>query len=95
MQEVIEINWDEFEEQYLPEQNHLDDNASLDGTLLETYGDELAYVKTVYKTNPERVWTCVDDGDNSVLINGFHYVNRLGYIITKKPAEPNKYISVV
>ena len=29
MQEVIEINWDEFEEQYLPEQNHLDDNASL------------------------------------------------------------------
>lgn len=46
--------------------------------------------------NPLTVWTEVDgcDGGTTVL-NGYHYVNRLGYFITEVPYDPSLVIYVV
>jgi len=50
--------------------------------IFETYGDDIAFVGT---QNNRHVWTLVDD-DNGVptIVAGYHFVNRIGYIITIK-----------
>lgn len=94
--EHLKITWDEFE-QYKPMTNHIDSNASLEGCMFETYGDELAYVQSVYEKTPQRVWTYIDCGDEEELIldSGFSFVNRIGYVITEKPVSDDVFISVV
>ena len=62
-----------------------DDMCSFGGCMYETFGDELAYVKQVPNN---RVWTIVDgDGDDLLIIAGFHLVNRLGYLVTDEAWE--------
>lgn len=65
------------------ETNHIDNNASLEGNMFETYGSELAYVQKVYAETPNRVWTYTDNGDSVTFVNGMHLVNRLGYLVAK------------
>jgi hypothetical protein len=66
---VIKITEDEFYEKYKRVKNHLDDNASWDGCLYETFGDELQYCFELAKKE-NRVWTIVEcdeidfDGDD-------------------------------
>lgn len=75
------INYEEFEEKYLPKLNHIEEFASFDGYMYETFGKELDYILTVDKEN---IWTIVDgDNDDLVIIPGYHLVNRFGYIITE------------
>ena len=76
-----------FEETYKPVKNHLDDNASYDNTMFETYGDEHQFVLDIL-ANPETskcVWTIIGDTGATVLSSGYHLVNRLGYIVTEIP----------
>ena len=40
-----QINWEQFEADYKPVKNHIDNNASYDGFMFETYGAELEIVK--------------------------------------------------
>ena len=62
-----------------------DDMCSFGGCMYETFGDELAYVKQVPNN---RIWTIVDgDGDDLIIIAGYHFVNRLGYLVTDKAWE--------
>ena len=84
---MIKITYDLFEETYKPIDNHLDDNASYDNTMFETYGDEHQFVLDTL-ANPETskcVWTVIGDNGATVLASGYHLVNRLGYIITEQP----------
>lgn len=70
--------WDTFK----PIKNHLDDNASLDGMMFETYGQELEFVKS----QPDNlIWTYCDDGETAFISSGYHLVNRLGYLIASEP----------
>lgn len=56
-----------------------------EGMVFETYGEDLDFVKT---QDQKRIWTVVDgDGENPVITAGFHYVNRIHYVITIKPWE--------
>lgn len=72
----------QFWSEYNPIKNHIDDNASLDGLMFETYGDELDFVKS----QPDNlIWTYCDDGETAFLSSGYHLVNRLGYLIASKP----------
>lgn len=71
-----------FEKKYKPIKNHLDDNASFNGLMFETYGEELEYVKAQPNN---KIWTYCDDGENGWLSTGFHLVNRLGYVICQEP----------
>ena len=82
---LIELSEDEFDRQYPLLKNHLNPNASWvygegPGCLFETYGDELAFVR---QQDPSTVWTLVDgdDGDQ-YLLSGFHFVNRIGYLVS-------------
>lgn len=80
----MNITEEQFWETYAPIKNHLDDNACLDGCMYETYDEELEFVKS----QPNNlIWTYCDDGDTAYLSSGFHFVNRLGYLIATKPFE--------
>lgn len=90
------INEDTFIERFGVRPNHLDGNASFDfgdgGCLYETYGPELAYVRA---QNPNTVWTVVDgDEGQIVIVSGFHFVNRIGYLVTSYPFEDDVMYSV-
>ena len=80
-------------DEYKPQINHLDENASVDdgqgGIMFETYGPELDYVLSVTKTKPLHVWTYMDGKHYPIVCEGYHLVNRIGYFTTDKPADPN------
>jgi hypothetical protein len=83
------IDWeqelDAWEEKYKPIFNHNADNPIWEDYKFETYGEDLEFVKA---QNPDHVWTLVEGDDGNLYItNGFHYVNRLNYIVTDLPFE--------
>ncbi len=67
---------------FIPKKNHLDNEASWDGYMYETYGDELEFVRTQPDTH---VWTFLQADDKHYVVSGYHLVNRLGYFVTEKP----------
>jgi hypothetical protein len=89
----------EFEKKYHPEFNQvlaatwtkslrLEDMCAYGGCLYETYGEEYERVLAMVKENPKRVWTILDgEGSALVVSAGWHYVNRLGYLITEEEWE--------
>jgi len=76
---------------YKPIENHLDDNASWQdeegrGFMFETYGEELDFVLDAANEDNSRVWTYMDGDDGStIIVDGYHLVNRIGYFITEQP----------
>jgi hypothetical protein len=79
---------------YNPIINVFDENASFDdgegGVMFETYGKELDFVLATADSTPENVWTYLDGMDGSpIVVNGYWLVNRIGYFVTHKPAEPD------
>lgn len=90
------ITYDEFEEKYIPLKNHLNDNAPYNGTMYETFDDEVQYVLSLANDeyHKTRVWTVIGDCNATVVISGYHLCNRLGYIITENPLE-QEYMEVV
>jgi hypothetical protein len=88
---TAEDNWIE---KYKPQQNHIDANASFNGWMYETYGSEVKYVFNLSKKS-NRVWTIIEGDDDSLFyVSGFHYVNRLGFIVTKNEYEGHVEIQV-
>ena len=91
------ITEDEFDKRYLLVTNHINPNASWafgdgPGCLFETYGEELAFVRS---QNPNTIWTLVDGDDgNQYVITGYHLVNRIGYLISTIPFAENADIEV-
>jgi len=90
---MASINWGDFISRYKPVPNHIDDNASYDGYMFETYGKEFDHVLA---SPVEYVWTVIDTDDAAtpIIVNGLHYVNRLGYIITAIAVPPGLDIEV-
>ena len=85
----MKLTEDQFFDQFKPIKNHFDANASYDGHMFETYGQEYEFVNEQLKVNPLKVWTLVEgcDDDNLYITEGWHFVNRLGYFVTEVPAE--------
>lgn len=89
-----QLTEEQFDNQFELVPNTLDDNASFDGFMYETFGDELIIVQQMAKEN--RVITIIE-GDEEVenefgeptldmfYVSGMHHVNRIGYLITKEP----------
>lgn len=93
----IELSEDEFDARYPLIRNHLNPHASWGfddgpGCLFETYGEELAFVQ---RQDPRTIWTFIDgdDGDCYV-VSGFHFVNRIGYLISTNPVPEGTDIEV-
>jgi hypothetical protein len=82
------ITFEKWAEEFKPTTNHMDDNASYDGAMFETYGDELDHVRVADKFN---IWTLISgDNGSTWIISGYHLVNRMGYFITEKPFEDDE-----
>jgi hypothetical protein len=81
-----------WEAKYQPIKNHI---TGKNDDKFETYGEELDYVRSIVDTEPRRVWTLVDGEDgNLYIVDGFHFVNRVNYFITKEPLEGNGFLEV-
>jgi hypothetical protein len=88
----IEETFEFWLEEFKPITNHIDDNASFDGIMFETYGDEVEFVK---QQDPRCIWTYGDGDDGgSYIWNGWHFVNRIGYFITEVPCPEDTTIQV-
>ena len=77
----MEISFEEFVERFEPEVNGFDENASFDGYMFETYGDELEYVLEQQKRYQD-VWTLIEEDGKRYIVYGMKKVNRLGYFVT-------------
>jgi hypothetical protein len=88
---------DAWETKYKPIKNHLDSDASWNGTMFETFGDEVEFVFSQPEAN---VWTWIDgDGDDeessgTFLVSGFHHVNRIGYFVCEVPCDNFEEVQV-
>ncbi|HMP04538.1 MAG TPA: hypothetical protein PKC45_18780 [Gemmatales bacterium] len=94
---LLELTEDEFDDSFKLVPNHLNPNASWSygdgpGCLFETYGEELALVR---QQDPATVWTLVDGDDGDMyVVSGFHFVNRIGYLISTVPVNNSLTIHV-
>lgn len=94
---VLEMTWEEFEAEFKPISNYIDmaspnphGGISVEDNMymFETYGEELAFVLKRAEEHPGTVWTLVEGDDGLAFISdGYHLVNRLGYVITELPAK--------
>lgn len=97
MSNFIEMDYDEWLKTYKPIYNHIESNASFQdetgqGIMFETYGDEVAFVKT---QSPANIWTYGDGDDGGGYIwNGWSFVNRIGYFITEVPCPEDTTIQI-
>lgn len=83
---LFPIDEEEFVGHFRPVPNHLNGNASFDfgdgGCLFETYGAELDHIRLQPAQN---VWTVLDVDGELMIASGYHFVNRMGYILTDRP----------
>ncbi len=87
----IQLTEDAWLETYKPFINTLDENASWNGTLYETYGDEEDYIR---QQDCQFIWTLTEYEGIQYIVNGIAYVNRLGYFICAVPWEEGLTITV-
>lgn len=79
---------DVFDETYTVDDSIKSKFFDGDQGMLETFGDDLRLALDINKETPFRVWTAIDDDNGDVLlVNGFHFVNRIYYVITKENAK--------
>lgn len=85
---------DEFWAQYKPVKNRITEDAPFDGCMFETYGQDMIHVLEVHEVYPHFIWTIIDTDNGLSITSGYHYVNRLGYLITELPADED-FIDVI
>jgi hypothetical protein len=77
----IELTWEEWVEQYKP---HTDEFGV--PRMFDTHDSDREFVDI----QPEdKIWTYLEGDTGSLITEGFHVVNRLGYYITDIPSLPN------
>lgn len=85
---LIQLTEEEFDARFPLLENHLNPHASWGfgngrGCLFETYGEEFEFVR---RQDPATVWTIVDGDDGDwYVVDGLHFVNRVGYLISREP----------
>ena len=83
---------DEWYEKYKPIKNPLDPNASWNGEMFETYGEEIEFVKS---TPDNFVWTLLDVDGKSLIVNGQSWVNRMGYFVCEVPWNDDEFHEIL
>jgi hypothetical protein len=93
MDNFIEMTFEEADEKFRFMVNNYDDNASFEGLMFETYGDEVEYVKTKPQN---RIWMYGQGDDGGLYIwSGWGFVNRIGYFISEQPVPDNTTIQIM
>jgi hypothetical protein len=81
--ELLEYN--EFMEKYRP---HLSEEGN--GIRQYAWGNP-----ALTETDPSKIWTMLSNGEGHLMIeSGIHHEDRIAYVITDIPAEPNIAIHV-
>jgi hypothetical protein len=96
MNKVVTIPFEEWVEKFKPISRKSDiaillgDSFDLNDYLFETYGDDLKRLNE-YKDELGylHLWTYLSEGNMEWISNGVHYVNRMGYFVTREPAIEN------
>jgi hypothetical protein len=89
---LIELTFEEADEQFKFMVNNYDDNASFEGLMFETYGDEVEYVKS---KPHDRIWMYGEGDDGGLYIwSGWGFVNRIGYFISENPVPDDTTIQI-
>ena len=83
-------DWTDFEKEFGTRKHRARDAESRSADWYETFKGDLEKVLTINKHNPKIVWTVVwtvVEGDSGLLylVAGYHIVNRLQYVISKRP----------
>jgi hypothetical protein len=95
MQAVYTLDEDTFLSRFEPVPNHLDANCGFDlghgGCLFAVTGPEYRHVR---EQDLLTVWTLIEADGQLFIESGLHFVNRLGYLVTRIPVEPNAAYSV-
>ena len=79
------MSFEEWQDKYKPIPNFM--RTKEDTELFETYGEEVAFARGVAMFSESHVWTLIEGDTGLWITNGYHYVNRLNYFITKEPFE--------
>lgn len=103
------LTYDQFVAQFKPIINTIQNGegaiaGAYDSMMFETFGSDLLHVR---QTETNRIWTLVeadsdvDDEDKlgepmdtTLILSGYHHVNRLGYFISSVPVEPEEVYEV-
>lgn len=88
---LVELDYADWEDQFGPLVSN-PNCPEYNCTTFETYGRDLAFVEDVFNAGVFGVWTLMtNDNGNSCICEGMHFVNRLAYIVTKKPYPANTW----
>lgn len=92
----LNIGEEAFDEHYPLVPNHLDPHAGWVwaaeyGCLFGLSDEELSFV---FAQPPAHVWTLVDGDEHQHLLSGVHFVNRVGYLVSRVPVPAVVTISV-
>ena len=95
----VRISFEEWAETYKPIVNTISGSASFDdgdgGLMFETYGEEVKFVLFSMVHGPRNVWTYIDGDDgNTLIVEGYHLVNRIGHFITEVPAREGTHYEI-
>lgn len=81
MNGVKRMRFSTWVKRFRPVRNDLVAGAPFDGFMFETFGSELETVRSAAKKDPNTVWTLVDLEGDLAVIEGWHFVNRIGYFV--------------
>lgn len=85
---VYEFTIDDWEEKYKPLPNpRKDEEDGFDAILFDTHIESDLDVIKGY--DPNRIWTLVESDEGMVIVHGFRWVNRMAYLISQVPVEPD------
>lgn len=80
---------------YQPIKNDLTANTAVDGHVFLPGGRDLDFVRS---QPTERIWTLIvsDEGRQPIwlIADGFHRVNAMGYLVTRKPYDTSRFHDV-
>ena len=88
-------NIDDFDNKYTPfsDVKSVEMCPESQGGMFETFGKDLEEVlKIANGDKPNRVWTAVDCDEGFYLINGYHLVNRVYYILTNEEGNGESFL---
>jgi len=83
-QEGKSLTYDDFLEKYTCVENPFTEGGSFNNCMFETYGEEYQLVVKQVGLYPASVWTVIDCDGWFGITAGYHWINRIGYLITEE-----------
>lgn len=89
------MRYEKWIETYEPIKNHLTPNTAVDGYVFLPDGRDLEFVR---EHPVDRIWTFIVSDESRtpiwLIADGFHWVNAMGYLVTRKPYDTSRFHDV-